>query len=186
MKIKVVFLLFIITIIPFFSGCLKHTTEDPFISFLTRRERLTGKWKLVKYENTFFQNGSNGHGGVNYDYFFDGSYMIEKFSGETCCKPSGYPYFDTTFTHTYSYSLDLTIERNGSYTTETNKAGGISSISDKWNLETTKPKKIKIKFNSWSDFDIDRLSNKEMILTINYEGFYPHRKGNAKWVFEKQ
>lgn len=187
MKTKIILSIIAISVAMTFDSCLKKGDDDPFISIRTRNARLTGKWKLMKLEETYSRNGNDPSYPQNTTYSFNGSTMTETFTGVYW---TGWGYTDTSYTNTYSYSLNNTINKDGTYSSDGNDKNGPFSNSGPWSWLDSQKKKTEILLDDI--FVIDRLTNKEMILKYDY-----HYKsgGGSNWyeytesmtqTFEKQ
>lgn len=155
----------------FLAAC-KKGENDPFLSLRSRNARITGKWKLIKQESST----TDVFGGVTevYSDNFDGANM-------TSTDPGG--------STTYSYSQTIEIEKDGKYTMTRVQNGTTYTNQGNWWWIDSKKKKVRIAFDDdWGSFYIDRLKNKELVLTIDesdsgsgYSSTY-----TGKWEFEKE
>jgi hypothetical protein len=123
MKIRLSLLLLVFTSAFFLSNC-KKGEEDPRISFRTRKARLTGEWpmKSGKASITFL---SSTEPPFNQNLAFDGS-KVELNQTEA----SG-----PAIIYTGSYSLVLTIKKDGTFSFRENFAGDVLEANGQWNFE---------------------------------------------------
>lgn len=113
-----------------FSEC-KKGEEDPSISLRTRKNRLTGDWRLIKGSASYTTDG------YNESYTFDGSSFV-------LFQSYSFPYY-----YYGKYSLNLKIEKDGSFTFNENHASVILEASGEWNFNTgvgEKKKKEEVTF----------------------------------------
>ncbi len=158
-----------------FSGC-KKGENDPFISLKSRTSRLAQDWKLTS-------------GTVTETDTYNGSTDVDT-----------YTYTDATETHTsggnsttHAYSMELSIDKKGTYKTTTIDDGDVNTEEGSW-MWTRKVKNQDLKnkeaiylretsytygSNSYSysgksnDVDniwvIDKLSSKELVILYDYK-----------------
>lgn len=108
--------LLLLTLVFLFSEC-KKGEEDPSISLRTRKNRLTGEWRLLKGSASYTTDGHNN------SYTFDGSNFV------LYVTQSAYYYYG-------KYTLNLTIKRDGSFTFNENLSPVILEASGVWNFNT--------------------------------------------------
>ncbi|MBI5219452.1 MAG: hypothetical protein HY958_11030 [Bacteroidia bacterium] len=156
------------------TSCRKGP-DDPFISFRSRDARITGEWKLAKYERSDIDKGSSLSNNRTYTYNFDGTLMTETFSG----KYYNGGYRDTTWTKTYSYSHTLTVNKNGTYKSTRIKNGNSDESEGNWFW--LDGYKNKIEFMADDEYHLDRLSNKEMIASNSYHSKYYYYDNDIDW-----
>ncbi|NOQ72118.1 MAG: hypothetical protein GQ574_08960 [Crocinitomix sp.] len=137
-------------------GSCKKGENDPFMSIKTRDARITGLWELVDLNLS--------------------SIVKNTFSGTTVTTVSSATYDGSLYTYisdgdatSFSYKRDLTINKDGSYTSYIVQDGNSQEMSGYWWwLDDTK-KKTRIALDDDIDsFEIDRLTNKELVLTYYY------------------
>jgi len=93
----------IILLFSFLNSC-KKGEDDPFLSLLTRTQRLTGTWTLKSADYSKTEKIGNWYI-AKYHYIYDGS----KYSKETS-------YNDTIInTETYTYTEKIEFKKNGIY-----------------------------------------------------------------------
>ena len=114
MKRIVVLSLYLMVTFVLFNGC-RRGEDDPFISFRSRKARVTGKWKMTSIKRTSTYNSTT---------------VIFTANGST------YTELDNirTFSRTGIYSYEITFKKDGSYTGQINKDGAITNIEGKWNF----------------------------------------------------
>ena len=99
-KMKKLNLLFLVLIIAAsFAGC-KKGPDDPAISLLSRKARLTGDWSLktANYSVTY------DNGVYTYNYSSDNNIMTKKYEGRW-----------NDWTDTYVYSKEILINKDGTF-----------------------------------------------------------------------
>jgi hypothetical protein len=121
MKRIVVLSLYLMVTFVFFNGC-RRGEDDPFISFRSRKARVTGKWKMTSYKTTYNHTESFG-------------FTTEIFTGNG----STYTFtdlnsFGTNFSKTGTFTYEITFKKDGSYTGQMNQDGEITNIEGKWNF----------------------------------------------------
>ncbi|MBN2890370.1 MAG: hypothetical protein JXL97_00755 [Bacteroidales bacterium] len=168
-----------------FVGC-KKGENDPALSLLSRKARLTGIWNLTDANYTIKNNNNNT---TVYSYDGDSELMTETFTGN-----------NNSGTETYTYSKILTINKDNSYNDlETIVNGGTSTFETEgfWyfapsNDELDVKNKERVVFeitkithtsdndNNWFDsysgatnsrvdvFLLDQLSNKQITVLFDY------------------
>jgi hypothetical protein len=120
----------------------KKGEDDPFISVRSRDARVTAKWKLVNYEYQYTSSGGFGNTSI-----LNGSILTVSSGG---------------FTNSYSYSKELEINSDGTYTITEIEDGDISTSKSVWYWLNTTDDKTSISLDG--EYVIDRLSTKELIL----------------------
>ena len=108
--------LLFLTLVFLFSEC-KKGEEDPSVSLRTRKNRLTGEWRLAKGSASYTTDG------YNESYTFDGTNLV------LFITQSAYYYYG-------KYTLSLTIEKDGSFTFNENHSPVILEASGTWNFNT--------------------------------------------------
>ncbi|MFH2143220.1 MAG: hypothetical protein ABIJ97_12410 [Bacteroidota bacterium] len=160
------------------AGCNKYE-EGPYFSVLTKNARVTGEWELVEYNN--IQSTSD----ATSTYTFDGNMMT--FSGKYY---NGWEYIDTTFSN--PYSLNVTIEGDGTYEWNSTENGAIYKRNSTWTWLDGKTEKEQLSFKLNGNYIIQKLSNNEMILFTfsNYEnnsgGSFYFSNSESIYTFEKK
>lgn len=140
-------------------SCTKKGENDPFLSFMSRDARITGKWKLSAYEDesttttvaggTTFINTSTSN--------YDGTNMTDTWTSWG----GG--------TNIYTYAREITINKDGTYNLKEVVDGDTQESTGYWWWIDDKKKKTRIAFDDDANsMDIDQLKNKEMILINNW------------------
>jgi hypothetical protein len=159
----------------FLAAC-KKGENDPFMSLRTRNARITGTWKLTKQETT----ETNAFSGMSevYSSSFDGTNL-------TTTEPGG--------STTISYSHSIEINKDGTYNMTRVEGGTSYQSNGNWWWLNSKKKKVRIAFDDdWGSFYIDRLKNKELVLTVDESYSTSDSGGNSsytntgKFEFEKE
>lgn len=177
--IKISRLVFFIFCSLVFSEC-KKGEGDPSVSLRTRKNRLTGEWRLQSGSASYTQEG------YNESYVFDGANVKINF---TSYNP---------VTYIGKYTLWLTIKKDGSFTFNENFGGTILEANGTWNFnagvgESKKKEEVfffidKVKkgytngdvfFNRGAvhfGYKITELRNKKLVLTASGK-IYTDSKG---------
>jgi len=121
MKRIVVLSLYLIVTFVLFNGC-RRGEDDPFISFRSRKARVTGKWKMTSYKTTYNYTESSG---------FTTEIFIGNGSTYTFTDLNSYG-VNSSKTGTFTY--EITFKKDGSYTAQINEDGEITNIEGKWNF----------------------------------------------------
>lgn len=122
----------------------KKGEDDPFISLRSRDARVTAKWKLVNYEYQYTSSGGFGSTSV-----LNGSILTVSSGGST---------------NSYSYSKELEINSDGTYTITEIEDGDIYTSKSVWHWLNNTDDKTSISLYNDGNYVIDRLSSKELIL----------------------
>ena len=125
----------------------KKGDNDPFISLRSRDARITGKWKVVKFEEIDNNNGSI------YTSILNGSILTETSNGSSS---------------SYSYSFNWEILADGTYKYTRITDGELSSGSYSWHWVDDTQKKTKIILYGGGLFVVDRLTNNDLVLKYEY------------------
>lgn len=134
------------------TGCSKKGENDPFLSFKTRNARITGTWTLTSSESTSTNIWTSGGTTVT-------TSSSTTYDGNLLTNTSGGTSWSST------YSQEMTINKDGTYTMKTISDGDISEGSGYWWWLSDKKKKTRLALDDdWNSFDIDQLKNKEMII----------------------
>jgi hypothetical protein len=115
----------------------------------SRDARITGKWKIVNFEEI-----SNSNGSIN-SSILNGSILTETSNGSSS---------------SYSYSAYWEILADGIFKYSYNIDGEPLNGSGNWNWLNDTKKKTKIFINDEEIFVVDRLTNNELILKYQYGG----------------
>lgn len=136
----------------FIASACKKGENDPFLSLKSRDARLKGTWVLK--ESTYEEIDNNELTNYKYTETFNGSVMTVSETGFS--------------NYSISYSSEILINKDGSFK-KTVVADGDSYVNDgSWWWLTDNKKKTRVAFDDDVDsFEIDRLTNKEMVLKYN-------------------
>jgi len=181
MKKKVLFFtVMFLAVFMLFNSCKKYE-EGPLLSLRSKNARLTGEWVLKEYKyirttnegsTTRTLNGSvMTYSGKVYNYYYN-------------------EYVDTTYT--YTYSLNFTVEKDGTYKWVEIEEGEADDLTSYWSWLDGKSGKEQILLYENGLFIIKRLTNKELIFEENYYNSYTYNGNNSfdtcesVWTFEKK
>jgi len=121
MKRIVVLSLYLIVTFVLFNGC-RRGEDDPFISFRSRKARVTGKWKMTSIKRTSYETD-----------IFGSTTKIFTGNGSTYTRTEQNSN-GTNFSKTGIYTYEITFKKDGSYTAQINEDGNIANIEGKWNF----------------------------------------------------
>ncbi len=159
----------------FSPGC-KKGEDDPFLSFRTRTNRLTGEWKLKEAEIRVQESSSTKVISTNYSY--SGTTMNVKVSESNL----------NSYVGAYRYSEEITFEKDGTYRQTVKSSTDVYSTKGDWfwtnknkNLELEKKEALILTVTEDSEgaaysgksnypqsiWVFKRLSNKEIIIELN-------------------
>jgi hypothetical protein len=133
----------------------KKGENDPFLSFSSRDSRITGKWVLTSSEFTSTNTSINGGTTVINvaTTTFDGTLQTTASGGNS---------------NSISYAAEMTLDKDGSYTTKVTDDGDVTEASGYWWWLNDAKKKTRVAFDDdWNSFEIDQLKGKEMIIIQN-------------------
>jgi len=108
--------LFLLIVVILFNGC-KRGEDDPFISFRSRKARVTGKWKMTSIKRTSIRD-----------------YTTEIFTGNGSTYTRTEQNSNGSNFSTGIYTYEITFKKDGSYTAQINRDGNIANIEGKWNF----------------------------------------------------
>ena len=139
-------------------GACKKGENDPFLSLKSRNARITGVWHLT--------TGTSS------------SSDATTLAGVTTTDTQSTSYTETTMTQTDNgvsttipYTESMEIKKDGTYTRTTVSDGTTYTSTGNWWWENSKKKKVRIAFDDdWGSMYIDRLKNKELVLTYDESG----------------
>lgn len=135
------------------TSCTKKGENDPFLSLKSRDSRITGTWNLSS--STYTSTSSTTVGGTTTTSTFTTTYdgtLLTTVQGQT--------------TNSSTYSQELIINKDGTYSLKTTQDGDITEGSGYWWWLNDSKKKTRLALDDdWNSFDISQLKNKEMILT---------------------
>lgn len=172
----------IFTIALVFSGC-KKGENDPFISLKSRTARIANTWELTSedYKTT----------SVNSTYSYTDTYSYSN-GIETSTETYSSGGSSQTNTYTSTYTHEISIKKDGTFTMDENNDGDLTSNEGNWiwlgkNKNMELADKEAIVFNTTKDvnggntdnysgksnpFDqelvIDKLSSKELVILFDY------------------
>ncbi len=176
------------------NGC-KKGDEDPFISLRSRKARMAGEWKLSSGKSvekyTDIQNSVTYTTSTEYN----GSTATETFTMGSM-----------TSTDTYSFTVQLNIKKDGTFTMVETDDGVVTNISGTWDFSMGTGKNLKKKeqlllyYNNASNntynytstgyiqpmvYNIRRLANKELILDFDYTATSPSstEELDSEWTY---
>ena len=154
-------------------SCTKKSPNDPIVSLLTRNQRITGEWKMssqdyVRTTTSVSNSITNGNGTINttietyrQTYNESDGYLETSLDGNTV----------SSFIYTETISFDKYGKWSQSVYNMDNLGETLSYSGDWWWLNNSK-RKTRIGFGTmWTFWDIDKLSNNELIITYNYDDF---------------
>lgn len=168
---------FLFLFVLIFSAC-KKGENDPFLSLKSRDARLQGTWVLK--ESTHTEQDNNNITSNTYSETYNGSLMT--------VVETGYPTFSV------SYSSEIIINKGGSYKNITVASGDTYTTEGSWWWLTDNKKKTRLSMDDdYNSYEIDRLTNKELVLKYdivekesNSDGsFYDHTVTVSK-TYEKK
>jgi hypothetical protein len=152
-----------------FEGCLKKGDNDPAISLRSRKARVAGDWKLSSGSISFMEMAT----GSNYTATFNGS------SATISGTIFGFPVNDT-----YPYTMQLKMQKDGTYESIINDDGDITTEKGNWNFsggngDYKKKEQVVLKPTTITDnngtttisgteydqtYDLDELRHNEMVV----------------------
>ena len=142
---KLNLLLAVVIIVASLSGC-KKGPDDPTLSLLSRKARLTGDWtlKTADYSVTY------DNGVYTYNYSSDDNIMTKKYDGEW-----------TNWTDTYVYSKKIMINKDGTFKiTETITDNGTeTTITEGYWFFAPKNKDLDVKNKERVVFEVSKITN---------------------------
>jgi len=121
MKRIVVLSLYLMVTFVLFNGC-KRGEDDPFISFRSRKARVTGKWKMTSIKRTYNETDIFGFKTV----IFTGNGSTYTRTEQNSSGPD--------FSKTGIFTYEITFKKDGSYKAQINWDGDIGNIEGKWNF----------------------------------------------------
>lgn len=172
-----------------FDSC-KKGENDPAISLRSRDARITGEWKLVELDATSSYVSTTVGFGAGSSSFIE----TTKFDGTTLThtSPSG--------SQTSTFSLTITMEKDGSYVDKSTQDGDSYEETGRWNWLSDAKNKTRVSIDGIGTYVVDQLKNSEMVLIDNTESTDVETdtfggqssttttvsKSEEKLVFEKQ
>jgi len=117
MKRIVVLSLYLIVTFVLFNGC-RRGEDDPFISFRSRKARVTGKWKMTSIKRTSTYNSTTEIFTAN-----GSTYTRTELNSN-----------GANSSKTGIYTYEITFKKDGTYTGQINEDGNIANIEGKWNF----------------------------------------------------
>jgi hypothetical protein len=168
LKITAIILIAIVSL----QGC-KKGENDPFLSLKSRDARITGTWELQSSETTDkAQVTSNNTGYIDI--------VTETYDGTTLTQN------DNGNFSSISYTNEITIQKDGTYTTLTTANGDKSEFTGYWWWLNSKKNKSRIALDDdYDSFEIDRLTNKELVLKFSYNSVDTDSNGDvSEYTYE--
>lgn len=145
-------------IVLFLFSCRKGE-NDPFLSLKSRDARIKGTWILK--ESTFEEQETDIFGTEIYKESFNGSTMTISNDGVEM--------------NSYSFSETLEINKEGDYTLSSVEDGETYYVSGSWWWLNDSKKKTRISFDDdIESYEIDRLTNNELVLIFDYTYSSPY------------
>jgi hypothetical protein len=145
-------------IVLFLFSC-KKGENDSFLSLKSRDARIKGTWILK--ESTFEEQEMDIFGAEIYKESFNGSTMTISDDGVEM--------------NSYSFSETLEINKEGDYTLSNVEDGESNYVTGSWWWLNDTKKKTRISFDDDIDsYEIDRLTNKELVLIFEYTDSSPY------------
>ena len=164
------------------SGC-KKGENDPFISLRSRDARITGTWKFTEEDYSSSTTTTN-----------DGTTTLSssttKFDGSllTTTYTSG----GETYTESYSYSREMTIEKGGTYKMVVIEDGDKDEYTGRWCWLNDNKNKTQISFDGDEIYIVNQLKNSELILTHDSyskstdDGYVSEKTSTLKLTYQKE
>lgn len=138
---------FLFLFVLIFSAC-KKGENDPFLSLKSRDARIQGTWVLKESTHT---EQNNNIISSSYSETYNGSVMTVVETGEV--------------TYSVSYSSEITISKGGDYKKTTVVSGDTYTNEGSWWWLTDNKKKTRLSMDDdYNSYEIDRLTNKELVL----------------------
>lgn len=134
------------------NGC-KKGENDPLISLKSRDSRITGIWVLSKVD----MKSANSN---NYSGDIVNSSITDAFDG------TSWTHVESGTTTSWSYSYEVTIEKDGTFSSVEVSNGDKTEETGYWNWLDSKKNKTGILLGG-SILTIDQLKNKELITIDN-------------------
>lgn len=151
-----------------FTSCKKYE-EGPLLSLRTKNARLTGEWKLVSYSRITTNNTET---------------TTTSYDGTTMTTPN----------ISYTYSLTLIINDDGTYTYKETRDDYSDEYTSYWSWLDGAKGKQQIMLYEEDLYNIKKLTNKELVLEFN-ESETDYGNGDnsadltshsAVWTYQKQ
>jgi hypothetical protein len=133
-----------------FQSC-KKGENDPFLSLKTRDARITGTWEL----ESMTSRSVDSYLGTGGEYYSE--YTSTLADGQMTSTSTG-----SASGLGYSYSSEMTIKKDGTLIISETSEDDKSTTTASWYWMNDTKKKTRINLNG--DFEVDRLTNKELIL----------------------
>jgi hypothetical protein len=137
-----------------FESC-KKGENDPAISLKSRDGRITGEWKLTESQSTDYQSTTITGGPTAGTTT---SQTTENFNGSTMTTTT------SGGSDTESYSLTVTIEKDGTCMVKRTKGTSQSERSGRWSWLNDAKNKTRISIDGLGTYTVDQLKNKELVL----------------------
>ncbi len=169
-------LILILSVVTILFAC-KKGENDPFLSLRSRDARITGKWELKEAN---WQEQDN-------DEVSNYTYAENVSNGTITYSETGSP------SESFSYTMTLEIKKEGTYEMISIEDGVTSRTEgDWWWLSDTKKKTRLSLDDDWDSYEVDRLTNKELVLKVKKvryfsgSGWYNEMKYDVTLTFEKK
>ena len=191
MKKKFLQFVVLISLVMLLYSC-KKGDEDPFISFRSRDNRIIGTWELYKMDANSYSKSVyyfDNHSNINEEtctYSFKNNAIVS-----SCIDEDG-----ETETSTTSYSQSITINKDGTFVEKVSDDDGSYEYNGLWSWINNVKDKVAIKLFSysvgWYKFDgdvdysiffIDKLSEKELILTQDVSRHSVSNDGKSEHIY---
>lgn len=154
---------FLFLFVLIFSAC-KKGENDPFLSLKSRDARIQGTWVLKESSHT--EQNSNNISSSSYSETYNGSLIT--------VAETGYP------TYSVSYTSEIKIEKGGNYMNTTVINGDTYTTEGSWWWLTDNKKKTRLSMDDdYNSYEIDRLTNKELVLKYDIS----EKESNADGTF---
>ncbi len=146
MKMKKVNLLLVaIVIVASLAGC-KKGPNDPALSLLSRKARITGDWKLKSADYSVTKD----NGVYTYNYSSDDNIMTKKYDGNW-----------GNYTDTYVYSKEILINKDGTFkiTEKITDDGTQTTTTEGYWYFAPKNKELKVKNKERVVFEVSKITD---------------------------
>jgi hypothetical protein len=164
------------------AGCGKYE-EGPFLSLRSKNARIDGKWNLVGYEAKYVDSASPED---NESYSFKDGTMTYQFNDVTFDPFTG-DLIITPATSTYAYALSFEFDKRDNVFTSVETSSGTTQTDESyWTWQDGAKSQEMIEIDG-QVFVIKKLTNKEMILYLDFSATGSGETANYTWelTFEK-
>ena len=145
----------------------KKGANDPFLSLKSRDSRITGTWVLKSMDYSQTQSATSNSVTVTdvTTQSYDGSLLTEVQNGNT---------------YAASYTSEMVINKDGTYTTMSTLDGDKSEDDGYWWWLNDKKNKTRIAFDDdATSYMIEQLKNKSLVLKYDYHSKNTNSNGDA-------